>query len=127
MEDTKFSRVYSAKINSEVEQIRERYLPRVKTDFERLCELDMRVRSAGVVEGLTLGVIGALLIGIGMCFGLDILPGANWITLVFCSVGIDAMLPAYSVFRYIARKTKAELAPEILKLSNEILERKRKL
>ena len=121
MEDVKFSRVYSAKMNSEVESIRNRYVPYTPTKLERLRELDYRVRTAGIIEGLTLGALGALVFGIGMCFGLDVLPGADWITVILCLIGIVSMAPAYTVYKNIATKKRAEMAPEILKLSDELL------
>ena len=36
-------------------------------------------------------------------------------------IGTLIMIPAYPIYRRIARKTKADLSPEILRLSEEII------
>ena len=89
--------------------------------MERLRALDNRVQRAGKVEGLTVGIIGCLIFGIGMCFGLDVLAGADWCSLAFGALGVAVMIPAYPLYRHVSKKTKAELTPEILRLSEEII------
>lgn len=116
-----FNYQYSATQNKEVERIRSKYMPKEESKLERLRKLDSRVQNAGMVQALCLGVIGCLIFGVGMCFGLDALAGADWLTLLFCAVGTVIMLPAYFVHRHIARKTRDELTPEILRLSDEIM------
>ena len=116
-----FNYQYSAAQNKEVERIRSKYMPKEESKLERLRKLDSCVQNAGMVQALCLGVIGCLIFGVGMCFGLDALAGADWLTLLFCAVGTVIMLPAYFVHRHIARKTRDELTPEILRLSDEIM------
>lgn len=116
-----FSYQYSAKQNREVENIRRKYLPQEENKMETLRKLDARVQMAGTIPSLCIGVIGCLIFGIGMCFGLDVFEGADWLTLLFCIPGVITMLPAYPVYKHISRKTKAELTPEILRLSEEII------
>ena len=121
MENNTFSYNYSAVRNKEVESIRRKYMPREESKLERLKKLDLRVQMAGTIESLCFGIVGALVFGIGMCFGLDVFEGADWLTLLFCIPGVITMLPAYPVYKHISRKTKAELTPEILRLSEEII------
>ena len=68
---------YSAKQHREVEDIRKKYLPKEESKIDRLRRLDKRVRLAGMIESLTVGIIGCLIFGIGMCFGLDVFGGAS--------------------------------------------------
>ena len=121
MENKSFTYNYSAARNKEVESIRRKYMPREESKLETLKRLDYRVQSAGMIEGLCLGIIGALVFGIGMCFFLGVFTGATWMTAIFMIFGMLLMIPAYPVYRRIARKTKAELTPEILRLSEEII------
>ena len=121
MENTTFSYTYSAARNKEVESIRNKYMPREESKLETLKRLDYRVQSAGMIEGLCLGIIGALVFGVGMCFFLDVFAGAAWLTAILMICGTLLMIPAYPIYRRIARKTKAELTPEILRLSDEIM------
>ena len=116
-----FTYRYSASQNKEVERIRRKYLPQEESKLDTLRRLDRRVQTAGMVEGLMVGVIGCLIFGLGMCFGLDVLGGADWLSILFGAVGVAVMLPAYPLYRHIAGKTKEKLAPEILRLSEEIM------
>lgn len=121
MENKPFTYNYSAVRNKEVESIRRKYLPEEENKLETLKRLDCKVQSAGMIESLCFGIIGALVFGVGMCFFLEVFAGATWITVLFMIIGTLLMIPAYPIYKKIARKTKAELTPEILRLSEEIM------
>ena len=121
MENTTFNYTYSAARNKEVESIRRKYMPHEESKLERLKKLDLQVQMAGTLESLCFGIVGALVFGIGMCFFLDVFAGAAWITALLMVLGSVIMIPAYPIYRRIARKTKKELTPEILRLSEEII------
>ena len=125
MENKSFSYNYLATRNKEVESIRRKYMPHEESKLETLKRLDCRVQMAGTIEGLCIGIIGALVFGIGMCFGLDVFVGATWLTVLFMIMGTILMIPAYPIYKRIARKTKEELTPEILRLSEEIINSKK--
>ena len=116
-----FTYRYSAAQNKEVEHIRQKYLPKEEQKIDILRRLDSRVQTAGKIQGLTLGIIGCLIFGIGMCFGLDVFGGAEWLAILFGVIGILVMSPAYPVYKHSARKTREALTPEILRLSDEIM------
>ena len=121
MENYTFSYNYSATRNKEVESIRRKYMPEEENKLEKLKRLDLRVQTAGTVESLCFGIVGALVFGIGMCFFLDVFAGTAWLTAILMICGTLLMIPAYPIYRRIARKTKVELTPEILRLSEEIM------
>ncbi len=121
MGNTTFHYNYSAARNKEVESIRRKYLPHEESKLERLKKLDRRAQMAGTVEGLCLGAVGALVFGVGMCFFLDVLAGAAWASALLMIIGTLFMIPAYPLYRRIARKTKTKLTPEILRLTEEIM------
>ena len=121
MENNTFSYNYSAARNKEVESIRNKYIPREESKLVRLKKLDLRVQMAGTIESLCFGIVGALVFGLGMCFFLDVFAGAAWLTALLMVLGAVIMIPAYPIYRRIARKAKAELTPEILRLSEEIM------
>ena len=121
MENNTFSYNYSATRNKEVESIRRKYMPHEESKLETLKRLDYRVQTAGMIESLCFGIIGALVFGVGMCFFLDVFAGAAWLTAILMICGTLLMIPAYPIYRRIARKTRAELTPEILRLSEEIM------
>ena len=124
MENKSFTYNYSAARNKEVESIRRKYMPHEESKLEKLKRLDYRVQMAGMIEGLCFGIIGALVFGIGMCFFLDVFAGAAWLTAILMICGTLLMIPAYPIYRSIARKTRVELTPEILRLSEEIMAKK---
>ena len=121
MENTTFNYTYSAARNKEVESIRRKYMPHEESKLERLKKLDLRVQMAGTIESLCFGIVGALVFGIGMCFFLGVFMGSVWLSALFLNLGSLIMIPAYPIYRRIARKTKTELTPEILRLSEEIM------
>ena len=121
MENNTFSYNYSAARNKEVENIKRKYMPHEESKIERLKKLDLRVQMAGTIESLCFGIIGALVFGLGMCFCLEVFAGAAWLTVLLMALGTIIMIPAYPIYRRIARKTKTELTPEILHLSEEII------
>ena len=110
MENNTFSYNYSAEKNREVESIRKKYMPHEESKLERLKKLDRKVQNAGTVESLCLGIIGAL-----------VFIGADWFTILFCVLGSVIMLPAYPIYRHISHKTRTQLTPKILQLSEEIM------
>ena len=121
MENKPFTYNYSAVRNKEVESIRRKYLPKEESKLETLKRLDYKVQSAGMIESLCIGIIGALVFGIGMCFFLEVFAGATWLSALFMIIGTLLMIPAYPIYRRIASKTKEKLTPEILRLSEEIM------
>ena len=121
MESKTFNYNYSAKRNKEVESIRNKYIPHGESKLERLKRLDARAQSAGMIEGLSIGIVGALVFGVGTCFLLEVFAGSAWLTVLLMMLGTAIMIPAYPVYRWIARKTRKELSPEILRLSDEII------
>ena len=62
------SYTYSARQQEEVKKIREKYLPAEEDKMEQLRRLDESAVRPGTVASIILGVIGALLLGVGMCF-----------------------------------------------------------
>ena len=121
MEKNTFSYSYSAQRNREIECIRKKYIAREESKVERLKRLDMSVQTAGVIEALCLGIVGILIFGVGMCFFLDVFVGAPALTAVFMILGALIRAPAYPVYKRISQRTKEKLTPEILSLSEEIL------
>lgn len=113
-----FTYNYSAEQQAELKKIRDKYTPRKESKIERLRRLDASATKPGAVISTAVGVIGALLLGIGMCcillwsdFILGIAAGA---------VGIVAVIIALPMYLHITKKRREKLAPEILRLANEL-------
>lgn len=122
MEDNKvFNYHYSARRNKEIESIRKKYIGKGESKIDVLRKMDRKVRRAGRLQGLLIGIVGALVFGIGMCFGLDVFMGDSFLTALFCAAGAIIMALSYPIYRYIEKEIRSELAPKILRLADEII------
>lgn len=121
MKDNVFIYNYSATERREVEAIRKRYATEEPDKMARLRALDNKVKNAGMTESLCLGIVGLLIFGVAMCFALGVFGTAWWPAIPIGIFGIAVMLPAYPLYLYLYNKKKAELTPEILALTDELI------
>ena len=120
-ENEVFSYPYSAKEQDEVKQIRKKYMPKEADKMEQLRRLDRGVTRKGAAVSIVMGIIGALTLGIGMCcamvwMGQWFVPG-----IVIGIVGIILVSLAYPLYTHITQKEREKVAPEILRLTDELM------
>lgn len=115
-----FTYTYSAKQQEEIRNIRSKYLPKEEDKMEQLRRLDRSASKKGTVVSVALGVIGCLLLGVGMCCTMVWMQ--NWFIpgVVIGVLGIAAVAVAYPVYNWITKKEREKLAPQILKLTEEL-------
>jgi len=118
-----FNFTYSAEKQAEIDAIRKKYLPREEQEnkLEQLRRLDESVTTPGFVAAMTLGILSALVFGVGMCCFLvwaRFLLGA-----VVCVIGVVGMLAAPWLYRKLVEKRKKEIAPAILRLTEELTQK----
>ena len=126
-----FSYTYSAKEQTEIRKIREKYTPQpTEVDkMERLRQLDARVTRKAQIVSLTLGIIGVLILGFGMSLIMSdlskilgayqdyaMLPGV----LIGLVGGVLAGI-AYPVYNFTVQHERKKIAPEIIRLTDELL------
>lgn len=116
-----FEYTYSAKQQEEIQNIRKKYIPEEENKMERLRKLDRRAARKGTVISVSVGVISALLLGVGMC--CTMVWTQNWFVpgIIIGIIGIAGAALAYPLYNYITKKERQKLAPEILKLADELL------
>ena len=126
MDDKKeaFTYTYSAKEQEEIKKIREKYAPPTKeeTTIEQLRRLDESATKGATIVSLIVGIISALLLGVGMC--CTMLPGWEQYFIpgiVIGVVGIIGVIAAYPIYTHMVKRKKEKLAPEILRLSDELM------
>ena len=116
-----FTYTYSAKQQEEIRNIRKKYLPREEDKMEQLRRLDRDTTRKGTVLSVLVGVIGCLLLGVGMCCTMVwmkfFIPGV-----VIGLIGIAAVAAAYPLYTRETKKERERLAPQILKLTEELSE-----
>ncbi len=120
MSENTFSYTYSAKENAEIKQIRDKYLDKPTSEFDRLKTLDKKVQMSGQIEGLSIGIIGSLIFGIGMCFGLDVFTKNMILAIIFGFIGFCISLAAWPLYKKIHKKTYDKYVPEILELIKKL-------
>ena len=121
--ENSFNYNYSAKENEEISAIREKYVPRGETKLDEMKKLDGKVKSAGMIEALCIGIIGSLIFGLGMCFAMQVLGTGALFTVLGVIIGIlgaAVMIVAYPIYRKINDKAKEKYSGRILELISEI-------
>ena len=126
-----FNYTYSAKEQEEIRNIRKKYAAPEKTEdkMEQLRRLDAAVTQKATVVSLVFGVIGALILGTGMSlamteigemFGLQ---GATamLVGILIGIIGIVLVCVAYPIYNRITKKEREKIAPEIIRLTDELM------
>lgn len=125
-----FQYTYSAAQQQEIANIREKYLPKAEDKMERLRKLDHSATQKAQAYSIALGVIGALLLGSGMSlFMTDLAQKLGFIGywvmalgIMIGLVGIVLVALAYPVYNLVLKKERARIAPQILQLTEELLQ-----
>ncbi|CAM4201681.1 hypothetical protein P4H94_12970 [Paenibacillus macerans] len=123
-ENKTFTYMYSAKQQEEVNSIRQKYIPKEENKMEQLRKLDKSTETPGTIISIIVGAIGVLLIGVGLCCTLlwinaMLIPG-----IVVGVIGIAGVALAYPLFNFITKKQREKLAPQIMRLSQELMDEK---
>lgn len=116
-----FSYTYSAKQQEEIKKIREKYAPKEADKMEQLRRLDESVTQKGTAISLIVGIIGALVMGFGMSCCMVWSDKLFVLGIVIGVVGIALICAAYPVYNYVMKKERAKIAPEIIRLTDELM------
>ncbi len=126
MEEKKetFTYTYSAKEQEEIKNIREKYAPPTEKEIsmEQLRRLDASATKGATIVSLIVGILSSLILGIGMCCTMVagweqyFIPG-----IVVGVIGIIGVISAYPIYTHMVRRKRAKLAPEIMRLSDELM------
>lgn len=121
-----FNFTYSAAQQQEVESIRKKYLPPEENKMEQLRKLHHSASQKAQACSIAIGVVGALIMGTGMSLCMTELSGflggtAMLIGIPVGIVGIVLVALAYPVYNRVLKKERQRIAPEILRLSDELL------
>lgn len=115
-----FYYTYSAKQQEEIQNIRKKYLAREEDKMEQLRRLDRSATKKGAIISTVLGVVSCLLLGVGMCCTMVWMD--RWFVpgIVIGVIGIIGVAAAYPLYARITKKEREKLAPQILKLTEEL-------
>ena len=130
-EKSGFSYIYSAKEQAELKKIREKYTPPTESEDKmvRLRRLDASVTGRAQAIAIAFGLIGTLILGFGMSLCMtdlgEILGSYKDMSMVIGVVvgaagGVLASL-AYPIYNAIVKARRKRLAPEIIRLADELM------
>ena len=127
MENNSFEYTYCAERQQEIEAIRKKYLPKEEDKMEQLRRLHSIPTQKAQAASIAVGVIGTLVLGAGMSLCMTELGAAlgQLAMVIGILVGIAGMVLvalAYPVFHHTLKKERARIAPEILQLTEELMQ-----
>lgn len=130
MNDEKiFNYTYSAKEQDEIRKIRNKYTNTVteEDNMTKLRRLDESVTSKATVISLVVGVIGTLIMGFGMSLIMTDIgnnlgtAGALIVGIVLGVIGLGIACTAYPIYNHTVKKEREKIAPEIIRLTDELM------
>lgn len=121
-----FKMTYSAEQQAQVEAIRKKYLPKEEDKMAQLRALDASAERKATVTAIIIGVIGSLLLGVGMSlvmtdFGAGLGAAAFVLGIIIGVIGLCVLGVAYPVYNSTLKKERKRIAPEVLKLTEELM------
>ena len=127
-----FNYTYSAKQQEEIKAIRNKYVEPQKTEdkMTQLRRLDNAVTQKATTISLVIGIIGALIMGSGMSLimtelyqKLNMSHGVGMLFgIILGIVGIALVGLAYPIYNRIIVKERKKIAPEIIRLTDELIQ-----
>lgn len=129
MENHSFEYTYSAEQQKEIEAIRNKYLPKEADKMQQLRKLHAIPTKKAQAAALAVGITGALIMGTGMSFTMTNLGAmlgvhSDLSMVIGIIVGIAGMVPvalAYPLYNWVLKKQREIIAPEILRLTDDLL------
>lgn len=121
MSEDKFSYSYSPARSSEADRIAAKYISaesKADSDLDRLRRLDRQAELPGTFAGITVGILGVLMIGLGLSLVLSfdyIVAGV-----IVGVIGIAAAGIATPVSKAVTKRSRNRYRDEILALSEKI-------
>ena len=124
-----FNYTYSAKEQEEIKAIRKKYAASEEAEdkMTQLRRLDASVYSKASAAALVVGIVSALIMGIGMSLVMtDIGAVLGTVLAMVIGIGIGVIgivlvCLAYPIYNRTLKKEREKIAPEILRLTDELM------
>ena len=124
-----FNYTYSAKEQEEIKAIRKKYAASEESEdkMTQLRRLDASVYSKASTAALAVGIVGALIMGIGMSLvmtDIGAVLGTVLAMIIGISIGVVGIVLvclAYPIYNRTLKKEREKIAPEILRLTDELM------
>ena len=107
------------------ESIAKEYAPKENSKIVALRKLDKKAKLPATIFTYTFGIISSLILGVGMCFGMQVIGNSMAemvMGIIIGSIGIAGCGINYPVYKKMLEKSKKKYAYEIVELAREISE-----
>ena len=119
--NTTFQYTYSAKEQDELKRIRNKYLPKEENKMELLRRMDAQVTQKATMHAIIVGVIGALVLGMGMSCCLVWADSVFVLGIVVGMIGMGVLALAYPIYIRTIKKERERITPEVLRLTEDLM------
>ncbi len=107
-----------------VRSIRESYEEKSKSKYDELVKLNNKVSLPAYIFAYIFGVVSSLILGLGMCLAMQVIGTGTLMMalgIVIGCIGILLVSVNYPIFRKILANRKKKYAPQIIAISDELL------
>ncbi len=108
------------------EQLANEYAPKDTSKVVALRKLDAKAKLPATVFTYTIGVIAALILGVGMCLSMKVIGSGTTamfvLGIILGVIGIAGVSVNYPIYKKLLAKGKQKYAFEIMELAKEISE-----
>ena len=111
-----------------VQKIRTQYTEKQHTELDTLKELDAKVKKPANIFAYTYGSVSAIIMGTGMSLVMTEIGTILGLTnamvpgIAIGVVGLSMALTTYPIYKKILEGRKKKFAPEILKISEQLMQ-----
>ncbi|MGN0534474.1 MAG: dihydropteridine reductase [Eubacterium sp.] len=106
------------------QSIAKEYAPKKSSKISALRKLDNKAKMPAIVFTYSFGILGALILGIGMCLAMNVIGNGSALAyaggIIIGIIGIAVVSVNYPIYKKILAKNKQKYAFEILELAREI-------
>ena len=126
MDNHSFEYTYCPQYQQELEEIRKKYLPQEEDKMDTLRRLHSIPTQRAQAASIAAGVIGTLILGTGMSLCMTRIGAllgnlAMVLGIVIGIVGMVVAAMAYPIYNRTLKTQRAKIAPEILRLTDELM------
>ena len=109
------------------DSIAKEYAPKDNSKVIALRKLDLKAKLPATILTYTLGILSALIAGLGLCLSMQVIGGTTALTVLGILLGIIGFAGAginYPLYIKMLERGKQKYAFEIVELAREICEKK---
>lgn len=108
--------------NYDEERLREEYTSKPKTGLDEAKKLDQKCKLPAYIFAYSFGVLGALVLGVGMCLAMEVITSGQIMVALGVVIGIIGIIMVsinYPIYNKILKARKEKYASSIILALNK--------